>query len=126
MKIECIRRFNLNYARYSNAFVFRSDGIERVHIYNTYKITCGVEPPTDSRATRFRTYPPLHPLPGYLALSTSLSRYPVLLLTFHLSCVTLILWPRDNLPYRPVTLSFHFIHDYLVEPFKYTPIQSNM
>lgn len=69
-------------------------------IYDTYKITRGVEPLTDSRATRFRSRPPLYPRPGYLALASPPSRYPVLLLTFHLSPVTLILWLRDNLPYR--------------------------
>lgn len=107
---------HIDCARYPNAFVFRLDNIERVHIYNTYKITCGVEPLTDSRATRFCTYPPLHPLPGYLALSTSPSRYPVLLLTFHLSRITLILWLRDNLPYRLVTiLSFYLIFIYLTK-----------
>lgn len=86
-----------------------------------YKITCGVEPLTDSRATRFRTYPPLHPLPGYLALSTFPSRYPVLLLTFHLSRVTLILWPRDNLLYRLATLFFHLIRDSFIEFFTLSP-----
>lgn len=74
--------------------------IEHVDISDTYKITRGVEPLTDSRATRFRTRPPLYPRPGFLALSSFPSRYPVLLLTFHLSPVTLILWPKDNLPYR--------------------------
>ena len=59
-----------------------------------------MEPLTDSRATRFRSRPPLYPRPGYLALASPPSRYPVLLLTSHLSPVTLILWLRDNLPYR--------------------------